>query len=245
MVEDIVSGTIGKVINESTQVLTNVLTEESIPNAVTIQSKVDGAIMLMSSAYLRVFAPAMNSIEDHSDFSKAIITQDDNGSVYPIHYLLRRSNTNSRSKEVVDLIDSPHAGGSDFASVAANPAKEKPLENIIGKRYINKAFLRAGDCDPDCLPPRTTKVKHSISLQDVDIQQGILTEMQIVGKSLSEAKQAKGLFPLIGILNEDDSNTSWFNAIFQVLVWLDGIVAKAWQRLESANVKVRSSCMVF
>ena len=88
-------------------------------------------------------------------------------------------------------------------------------------------------------------MKHSISLQDVDIQQGILTEMQIVGKSLSEAKQAKGLFPLIGILNEDDSNTSWFNAIFQVLVWLDGIVAKAWQRLESANVKVRSSCMVF
>ena len=102
---------------------------------------------------------------------------------------------------------------------------------VATKRYVNKDFLAGATCDPTCNPPHTIKEVHFIDLENKATQDRIKTCSLIDGDSVNTANAGvNGMTPLIGIVNEcssdayaEQSNTCWFNAFFQSLVWLDPV----------------------
>ena len=147
---------------------------------------------------------------------------------------LKSSNNMTQTQEDVN---------SELTSTPRRSTRNRQQQNetlpVKQQRYLNKAFVSGGACDPDSIPHRTQKVSQTIDLKDNQVQESIKMPNSIVGETVSQANKGRnGSTPLIGIVNECDSNTCWFNSIFQSLVWLDPVADSVLEHLHTEKVSV-------
>jgi hypothetical protein len=102
-----------------------------------------------------------------------------------------------------------------------------------GKRYVNHDFKSGEICDPDKTDRNVRMSIIPVNIQIEENKQLILQTPQILGDTVQNANKRR---QVVGIVNDQPSNTCWFNVLIQSFCWNDDVASAAWTYLTTNAV---------